>query len=263
MFLSIITINRNNAAGLKKTLDSVASQSCRDFEHIIIDGASTDNSVEVIKEYVASPAGKNVSYWVSEADSGVYNAMNKGIKYLGNSDYVLFLNSGDWLVDENVIKREAECNHAESIIYFDAILVKNKIEKILYPDKLPVCYFLCGSTLNHQNELIKTSLQKDNLYNENLKIFADNEFNIKSIIINKESVKHSKNTLSYYDANYGISSNVELFKKEQHQVLLHYFGKDIVNDYQLLNDYETGYFGVLKFLRYLLNKIAIITFRRR
>ena len=94
MFLSIITINRNNAEGLKKTLDSVASQTCRDFEHIIIDGASTDSSVDIIKEYIASPAGKNVSYWVSEPDSGIYNAMNKGIRK-ANGDFIEILNSGD------------------------------------------------------------------------------------------------------------------------------------------------------------------------
>ena len=95
MFLSIITINRNNAEGLKKTLESVASQTCRDFEHIIIDGASTDGSVDVIKDYVASPSGKNVSYWISEPDSGIYNAMNKGIKK-ASGDYISLLNSGDW-----------------------------------------------------------------------------------------------------------------------------------------------------------------------
>ena len=170
MFLSIITINRNNATGLKKTLESVAAQTCRDFEHIIIDGASTDGSVDIIKEYIESPAGKNVSYWVSEPDNGVYNAMNKGIKQLGNSDYCLFLNSGDWLYDENVVKREVAFHHTEDLIYFDPIIVKKGKSKQKLPDKLPIYFFLCGFTLNHQNELIKTSLQKDNLYNENLKI---------------------------------------------------------------------------------------------
>ena len=114
MFLSIITINRNNAVGLKKTLESVASQTCRDFEHIIIDGASTDGSVDVINDYVASTAGKNVSYWISEPDSGVYNAMNKGIKK-AIGDYCLFLNSGDWLFNSDTVKNEKETDHTEDI----------------------------------------------------------------------------------------------------------------------------------------------------
>lgn len=264
MFLSIITINRNNAEGLKKTLESVAAQTCRDFEHIIIDGASTDNSVEVIKEYVASPAGKNVSYWVSESDSGIYNAMNKGIAQLGNSDYCLFLNSGDWFFDNNVIDRESELMHTESIIYYDAILLKEgREEKIEYPEQLSAYYFVRGATLNHQNELIKTSLQQVNLYNENLKIFADNEFNIKNFVKTDIPFKHSKNTLSYYDAN-GISSrNITLLKKEQNQVLLKYYGEELIDICKLLNDYETGYFGILKILRKILNKISMFTFRRK
>ena len=71
---SIITINYNNKEGLRKTIESVVGQSFRDFEYIIIDGGSTDGSVEVIKEY----AGK-VDYWVSESDKGIYHAMNKGV----------------------------------------------------------------------------------------------------------------------------------------------------------------------------------------
>ena len=74
MRLSVITINYNNRDGLRKTIESVVNQTWRDFEFIIIDGGSTDGSVEVIKEYSDS-----ISYWVSESDSGVYHAMNKGI----------------------------------------------------------------------------------------------------------------------------------------------------------------------------------------
>jgi len=72
---SIITINYNNKEGLRKTIESVVGQSFRDFEYIIIDGGSTDGSIEVIKEY----AGK-VDYWVSEPDKGIYHAMNKGVQ---------------------------------------------------------------------------------------------------------------------------------------------------------------------------------------
>ena len=79
--LSIITINYNNAEGLRKTLASVASQTYHDIEHIIIDGGSTDGSVDVIKEYATSLASFHHSIiWVSEPDNGIYNAMNKGIE---------------------------------------------------------------------------------------------------------------------------------------------------------------------------------------
>ena len=74
--LSIITINRNNAEGLRKTMRSVFAQTYRDFEYIVVDGASTDNSVDVIKAYALQAEGLDFK-WVSEPDAGIYNAMNK------------------------------------------------------------------------------------------------------------------------------------------------------------------------------------------
>ena len=92
--LSIITINFNNAEGLRKTLASVASQTYRDIEHIIIDGASTDGSVDVIKEYESTNSlnpNSLIIKWVSEKDKGIYNAMNKGIEIaLGRRDVDAF-----------------------------------------------------------------------------------------------------------------------------------------------------------------------------
>lgn len=107
MKLSIITINRNNAEGLRKTMESVFSQTCRDFEYIIVDGASTDDSVDAIKSMVPEQ-NMNVNgvsvHWISEPDTGIYNAMNKGVR-AAKGEYVLMLNSGDFLVDNHVIER--------------------------------------------------------------------------------------------------------------------------------------------------------------
>lgn len=136
MKLSIITINYNNAEGLRKTLASVAAQTYRDIEHIIVDGGSTDGSVDVIKEYVRNVERKNELtnegihvVWLSEPDKGIYNAMNKGIEIalgkrvvdtfnrselvedknkgirMATSDYCQFLNSGDTLADNDVTER--------------------------------------------------------------------------------------------------------------------------------------------------------------
>ena len=133
MRLSIITINYNNAEGLRKTLASVAAQTYRDIEHIIIDGGSTDGSVDVIREYdktITNHQSPITIIWSSESDRGIYNAMNKGIEIaLGrrivNSfnrsepvedqnkgkenkvmpDYIQILNSGDILAAPDVIER--------------------------------------------------------------------------------------------------------------------------------------------------------------
>lgn len=137
MMLSIVTINYNNAEGLRKTLASVASQTYRNIEHIIIDGGSTDGSVDIIREY-ESAIKQSVTIdkstiqikWISEKDNGIYNAMNKGIEIaLGRRvvnadhtsslisvntkrstlnesiDYIQILNSGDILASDDVTER--------------------------------------------------------------------------------------------------------------------------------------------------------------
>ena len=123
MTLSIITINYNNAEGLRKTLASVASQTYPHIEHIIVDGGSTDESVEVIREYESSLASRLCGVpenargdlgcssplasrlkWISEKDKGIYNAMNKGIR-MATGEYCQFLNSGDMLAAGDVTER--------------------------------------------------------------------------------------------------------------------------------------------------------------
>ena len=104
--LSIVTINYNNAEGLKKTLASVASQIYPDIEHIIIDGGSTDGSVDVIKEYEEKPTpnpslnGREIK-WVSETDKGIYNAMNKGIEIALGRRIVNSFNRSELVEDKN------------------------------------------------------------------------------------------------------------------------------------------------------------------
>ena len=94
--LSIITINYNNKNGLLKTVESVVNQKNKDFEYLIIDGGSSDESISVIDAYKTE-----INYYISEKDSGVYNAMNKGIK-AANGEFVLFLNSGDFLMNSEM-----------------------------------------------------------------------------------------------------------------------------------------------------------------
>lgn len=133
MKLSIVTINYNNAEGLRKTLASVASQTYADIEHIIVDGGSTDGSVEIIREYANNEAMRLQGYkairqessedndtvpnrpiapspnrheirWISEPDKGIYNAMNKGIR-MATGEYIQILNSGDILAADDVTER--------------------------------------------------------------------------------------------------------------------------------------------------------------
>jgi len=122
MKLSIITINYNNAKGLRKTLSSVASQTYRDIEHIIVDGGSTDGSVEVIKEYVNQCVMYDV-LWVSEKDKGIYNAMNKGIEIALGRRIVNSFNRSELVEDKNkgieiaLGQRGVNKNHTSNITH--------------------------------------------------------------------------------------------------------------------------------------------------
>ncbi len=100
--LSIITINFNNAAGLQKTMESVLSQSSNKFEYIVVDGGSTDGSIEIINRFINT--GVRQFKCISEQDNGIYHAMNKGI-IAAKGEYCQFLNSGDWLAGNDVIEK--------------------------------------------------------------------------------------------------------------------------------------------------------------
>ena len=110
MRISVITINYNNGVGLRSTIDSVVGQKCNDFEYIVIDGGSTDSSLNVIKEY-----SHKIDYWVSEPDGGIYNAMNKGVAH-AHGDYCVFLNSGDCFYSDVVLNRFMNYDAIEDIV---------------------------------------------------------------------------------------------------------------------------------------------------
>ena len=110
MKLSIITINLNNKEGLQKTIESIVNQTFRDYEFIIIDGGSNDGSIDVIELYK-----ENITYWISEPDKGIYNAMNKGIS-IAKGEYYYFLNTGDRLISNDVLEKIFEDDPHESFI---------------------------------------------------------------------------------------------------------------------------------------------------
>ncbi len=110
---SIITINLNNVLGLSKTIESVVNQSFDDFEYIIIDGGSTDGSIDVIRKYA-----DRITFWVSESDKGIYEAMNKGILQ-AKGNWIGIINSGDWYEQNalDTILNAAEANTNMQIIH--------------------------------------------------------------------------------------------------------------------------------------------------
>ena len=153
--LSIITINYNNLSGLKKTIESVKSQTFQDYEWIVIDGGSTDGSKELIEENK-----EYFSYWVSEPDKGIYDAMNKGT-ILAQGEYCQFLNSGDYLIAPDTLAKIFNRPLQADVNYGDVWFIKDNkvIEKRTYPDKITLS-FLFKSPLGHQATFVKTEAAK-------------------------------------------------------------------------------------------------------
>ena len=216
--LSIITINYNNDKGLKNTIQSVIAQRNRNFEFIVIDGGSTDNSKIIINQN-----SEFITYWVSEKDEGIYHAMNKGIMK-AKGKYILFLNSGDELIDEYAFNN---INFfGKDIIYFD-VLFHNQTSSFVhqYPINLNFNYFLKYS-LPHQATLIKRILfTKVGMYNEGYKICSDWAFFVDAICKYGATYKKISKVLAKLDRT-GIScdpQNADWIQEERLSFLQKYY----------------------------------------
>lgn len=235
MKLSIVTINRNNAAGLEKTLQSVASQTCKEFEYIVIDGASTDESVEVIKRYESQFAHLK---WVSEPDKGIYNAMNKGIR-MATGDFIQILNSADCLATPEVTGKmlaELERQGEPSILYGNMVKCfpdgRKMVDKCFAGQEITMLGMFTG-TLNHDPAYIRRELfEKYGYYDETLKIVSDWKWYLQAIILGGEKPQYVDMNVTLFDMT-GISeTNKELDKVERKQVLGQLFPKAILADYE-------------------------------
>lgn len=232
MKISVITINYNNAIGLRKTIESVVYQTYKNYEFIVIDGGSTDDSTGIINEYAS-----NISYWVSEPDKGIYNAMNKGVK-VAKGDYCIFMNSGDCFYDENVFQQFANNCQQEDIIV--GLVYNNSNNRLIFapPQKEISLYYLYSSTVPHQGSFIKTSLQKQYPYDESLKIVADWFFFVQTIIQANCSIKHVNFPVAKFDLEGISTSNPQATWKEKEMVLSKLFPPRILADYQQMKASE-------------------------
>ncbi|GAA4426785.1 glycosyltransferase family 2 protein [Pontibacter saemangeumensis] len=217
MKLSIVTINYNNVLGLENTLNSLYAQSYRDYELILIDGGSTDGSTDVIKCY-----SDLISYWVSEADKGVYNALNKGILQ-ASGEYLFFLNSGDYLVDPNVLSDMLQLLNGTDIIYGNLLIQEShKQWEKKYPANLTFDYFIKHTIPHSGGAFIKKNLfDKVGFYDETLRISSDWKFYVRAICSFNATFTYVDKPLSVFGFD-GISSQAgswEITTRERKEVL--------------------------------------------
>lgn len=220
MKLSVITINFNNKEGLRKTIESVVNQTFNDMEYIIIDGGSTDGSIDVIREYA-----EKIDYWVSEPDKGIYNAMNKGID-VAKGEYYNFMNSGDVFSNPDTIECVFRYNLLSDIICGN-VLLPNRFE----PPQNITFNNLFSGTICHQATFIKSSLMRKYKYDENLKIVADRKFFIQALILDNCTYSAIDVDVVNYDINGFSSNNRTLTNYENSKIMEELIPERIRQDY--------------------------------
>lgn len=225
--LSIITINYNNKAGLEKTILSVINQSFVNLEYIVIDGGSDDGSIDIIKKYK-----DKISHWVSEKDSGIFNAQNKGLAQ-AIGEYCLFLNSGDYLTGSEVLEKVFKKDFDADIAYGNMY--------ILYPDgkKLPgympekiTLYQMLNDTLWHPVSFIKRNLfTQYGYFNESFSIAADYDFFLNVLMTKNVSTFYLNEFICVFGLD-GYSSNPANIAKllaERKKAQLQYFPQVVLD----------------------------------
>ena len=239
MKLSIVTINFNNIEGLRKTLASVASQTFREFEHIIVDGGSADGSVDVIREY-ENTIKRSVTIehptiqvkWSSEPDRGIYDAMNKGI-HKASGEYVYFLNSGDALASNKVLEDIVrDLNRSDIVIgrvFFSLNGERVSISPLLTEKDMSL-YHMYLHGINHQSAFIKRELLIQTPYDTSVKMGADWKFFVQSIVLDSASVRFIDKTIADFDLS-GLSSDSKAIKQERAKILSTFIPERVARDY--------------------------------
>lgn len=195
--ITIVTVCFNSEDTIEETMKSVLTQTYSDKEYLIIDGKSTDRTMEIIRSYGAYECLKVIS----EPDSGLYDAMNKALRF-AKGNYVIFLNSGDVFCDENVLG-DMSLYLTTDIVYGNVIRKKHcgdVVEK--YPGKYKLFWLLLqGKMVSHQVIFTKTDIMQKYGFDETYKITADFNFLVRAL--------HDKCGLRYVDRNVSIMENRE------------------------------------------------------
>jgi glycosyltransferase involved in cell wall biosynthesis len=249
--LSVITINLNNKPGLEKTIKSVSDQTFTDFEYLIIDGASSDGSVDVIKNN-----NNKIDFWISESDTGIYNAMNKGIRN-STGIYCLFLNSGDILANPGILEKCFNEDFSDDIIYCNLICDNgNELTYKKLSSELTFWDFFIDS-IGHQSSFIKRELfSRIGFYNENFMIVSDWEFFLKAIFVNRCSLRYLDEYLAVFNTS-GISGNSNEVNGNERSIVLEQLFPRFIPDYNSLLALK-GYSHIHSYNKFFLNLTKVI-----
>lgn len=233
--ITIVTVNYNNVSEIEKTILSVINQEYKNIEYIIIDGGSTDGSMEVVKKYQNS-----IHRVVSEKDSGIYNAMNKGINLAGG-EYINFMNSGDTFSNNQVLSKVfANCDDADIIYgHMNRVINDKIISYKIHPEKLTYSY-LIERSINHQSMFVKMSLAKKLPFNEKYTWIADWDFLIRVFHLGA-TTKCVNTPVANFDIT-GLSNSIrtpdDIHEQQFNQTIKELLPEHLINELKELNNWN-------------------------
>ncbi|SHG28912.1 Glycosyltransferase involved in cell wall bisynthesis [Flavobacterium fluvii] len=254
--ITIVTVVYNDALNIEETILSVTNQSYQEIEYIIIDGGSTDGTLDVIKKNE-----NKITYFRSEPDNGIYDAMNKSLSFITGS-YIYFLNSGDVIFDNKTIETIMVQLNDEDVVFCDTILtIRNENyylqqRNLTATDPMPTC---------HQSVLVKTHLLKAHNFNLKLRISADKEF-FKYCFNQNVKYKNISIPLGVIDGD-GFSTKYKITQAKENQAIFQ--ESLLVYFFRLLKEYlmvfiiylcPKSIYHKLRAKQYSKNKIDYITY---
>lgn len=221
MKVSVITVCKNAQDTIERTIKSVVSQDYKDIEYLIIDGKSTDKTLDIVKKYK-----DKIDIIVSEPDGGIYYAMNKGIEK-SSGEIIYFLNSGDFLFNRCVVSDIANLfkENNPDLIYGDVLLYdRNNPERFTIKQHKNLSrLYLAYNEIYHQAMFVKKDLfEKYGKFNTRFKLLADYEWTLKVLVGNNATTSRINKMIVKYLLG-GASSNCKETWKERFQILSLYF----------------------------------------
>jgi glycosyltransferase involved in cell wall biosynthesis len=214
--ITVVTVVYNDYMNIARTLESVIKQTYENIEYVVIDGNSKDGTKEIIDTYKDS-----LSFYLSEPDNGIYDAMNKAID-IATGEWIIFINSGDLLSSNNTLSQMAKESFDAEIVYGCHINPDNN--RVIHPR--PLDQFWLGMPFNHQSTLTKTYLYKQKKFDLNYKISAVYDFYY-YFFLKKRTFKYIDRTIAIYDMN-GISAYSFRWLNDYWKINLKYAPKSII-----------------------------------